>query len=222
MKCESFVPEQSEAFLGSNTGKFILVLHYPHILVSCFGAKWEIEFDFISQHYFFFLGKTKTHQKKASKIKNNNPSKHLRFVATSPLFEEVVDIQNQNCIINWLHAKLDQLVLVQSGASTLLHYSLSPVHFLTSILPLFTEGHTANRAGEMRNSNSPATSANYSAWGWNSHGGEQVVSAKGICVAGICRASITVSSNVSCGKLWDGQNLQKVLQDTEVSLQHRL
>lgn len=222
MKCESFVPEQTEAFLGSNRGKFVLVLHYPHILVSHLGVKWEIEFDFISQEHYVFLGKTKTHQKNANRLKTNNPSKHLRFVATSPLFEEVVDIQNQNCIINWLHAKLDQLVLLQSGATTLFHYSLPPVHFLTSILPLFTEGHTANRTGEMRNSNTPAASANCSAWGWNSHGGEQAVSVKGICGGGICRASITVSSNASCGKLWDDQKLQKVLQDTEVSLQHRL
>lgn len=54
-------------------------------------------------------------------------------MSTSSLSEEVVDFQNQNCIIDWLHANPDQLVLFKSGATTLFHYFLSPVHFLTSI-----------------------------------------------------------------------------------------
>lgn len=105
-------------------------------------------------------------------------------MASSALSEEVVDIQNQNYIIDWLHAKLDQLVQLKSGATTLFHCSLSPVHFLTPILPLFTEGHTANGVVEMRNSNIPAVSTNCSAWGWESQGGEQVVSTHGICEGG--------------------------------------
>lgn len=126
----------------------------------------------------FFLRKNRDTSEKPNRIKNNNPSKHLRFVASSPISEEVVDIQNQNCIVDWLHAKLDQLILLTSGATTLFHYSLSPVHFLTSILPLVTEGHTANRTGQMRNINTPAVPTNCSAWGWESHGGELLESWK--------------------------------------------